>query len=147
MNQKIENNKSYNFYIHKIFIKDLSFEVPLGKEIFTKEWKPKLNLKINHNNKHLKKKFYEVNLQFQCNVQNSEFIAFKIDIKQAGIFEINCIEDKKNYIVNSFCPNLLYFYLRESISDLVTKGGFPQLILHPINFDLLYQKGEKNFAI
>ncbi|MCF6776335.1 protein-export chaperone SecB [Thiotrichales bacterium 19X7-9] len=131
-----------NFQIHKIYVKDISFEVPQGSHAFRNEWKPELNVQLNSQfTKMEEADHYEVVLVVTCDVKCGDEIAFKAEIHQAGIFSISNLDQTQlDHALKSFCPNILYPYAREVISDVVMKGGFPQLCLSPVNFDMLYQQ-------
>ena len=127
------------FAIQKLYIKDVSFESPNSPAMFTKEWQPEVNLDMNTNSQTLSEGVYSVVLSLTATVKNSEQTAFLVEVQQAGIFTINGFADKDmGHMLGSFCPNILFPYAREAISDLVTKGGFPPLLLAPVNFDALY---------
>ena len=127
------------FAIQKIYIKDVSFESPNSPAMFTKEWQPEVNLDMNTNTQLLNEGVYEVVLSLTATVKNADQTAFLVEIQQAGIFTINGFaENDMGHMLGSFCPNILFPYAREAVSDLVTKGGYPPLILAPVNFDALY---------
>lgn len=130
------------FQIHKIYIKDCTFEIPGGIEIFTQEWAPELNVQIGTTAKALAEKdTHEVTLNLKVEVKSNGKVAFNVEVDQAGVFAIQGLEEEQlHHTLGAFCPNLLYPYVRECITDLVMKGGFPQLNLAPINFDALYQQ-------
>ncbi len=129
------------FAIQKIYTKDVSFETPNSPNIFTQKWEPSLDLNLGTNVENLENSMYEVSLSITATVKLGDAIAYLIEIKQAGIFTIaGFSEQEMGPMLGSFCPNVLFPYAREAISDLVTKGGFPQLILAPVNFDALYMQ-------
>ena len=134
------------FNIQKIYAKDMSFEIPEGATIFQSQWQPELNVALNTTAKKLAEdNVYEVVLSVEATVKCDGKEAFKAEVQQAGIFNIvNMPEDQMEHTQYAFCPNILYPYAREAISDLVSKGGFPQLCLAPVNFDMLFaQKKEQ----
>lgn len=127
------------FAIHKIFVKDISFEAPGTPQIFTEEFKPDLGLDLNTNARSLGNNNFEVVLSLTVTVKNKDATAYLVEIHQAGIFLIQGFSDADvRGMLGSFCPNILFPYAREAVSDIVTRGGFPQLLLSPINFDALY---------
>lgn len=137
------------FMIQRIYIKDASFETPNSPAVFRDEWEPKLNLEINTSNTLLEKNVYEVVLDITATVSNNDNVAFLSEVKQAGIFTIEgAPEDQLDHLLGSFCPNILFPYAREAVSDMVIKASFPQLVLAPVNFDALYmqQKEEQEKA-
>ncbi|NNF96608.1 MAG: protein-export chaperone SecB [Halobacteria archaeon] len=127
------------FAIQKIYIKDVSFESPNSPAMFTKEWQPEVNLDMNTNTQSLSEGVYEVVLSLTATIKNADQTAFLVEIQQAGIFTISGFaENEMGHMLGSFCPNILFPYAREAVSDLVTRGGYPPLILAPVNFDALY---------
>lgn len=143
---------SVNFTVHNIYLKDVSFECPNSPQVFTLEWNPKLEFDIQMGHTSLEKDLYEVTMAITVRVDiapakdaaaNSENkTAFLVEVKQAGIFLIQGIEDQNQieYILATTAPTILFPYAREAVSSLVTKGGFPQLVIPPINFDAMYQQ-------
>jgi len=128
--------------IQKIYTKDISFESPNTPAVFLKEWNPEVNMELNTNaNKTNNKEIYEVVLTITITVKIDKDTVYLIEVHQAGLFTvIGFNETDIGSILGSFCPNALFPYARETISDLVTRGGFPQLLLAPVNFDALYQQ-------
>ena len=136
-----------HFEIQKIYIKDVSFEAPNTPEAFTSEWQPNVNVQLNTNAKSIGEKQFEVVLSVTVTAENNDKNAFLVEIQQAGVFGMDGFEqDQLGGMLGSFCPDILFPYAREAISDLVTRGGFPQLLLAPVNFDALYQEHLKQEA-
>lgn len=136
-----ETDNQQRFHIQKIYVKDLSFETPNSPQIFSEKWKPEVNLEIRNTAKILADDVHEVILSLTATVKIEDKVAYLIEIQQAGIFNISGFE-KNNLaaMVGSYCPNILFPYAREGVSDIVSKGGFPQLVLAPVNFDSLYSQ-------
>ncbi len=133
------NQGQKQFQIQKIYVKDVSFETPNTPSIFTKEWKPEINLQLNAKHEKVSDGVFEVVLNLTVTAKIGEETAFLVEVQQAGIFTmIGFDEQETGPMLGAFCPNTLYPYAREAISDLVAKGGFPQLLLAPVNFDALY---------
>jgi preprotein translocase subunit SecB len=129
------------FAIQRLYVKDLSFEAPSSPEIYQMEWKPEVNLDLNINSKDLSNDMHEVAIKIMVTVKLPQKTAFIAEVEQAGIFTIkNFPADQLKAMLGSFCPNILFPYAREAVSDLVVRGGFPPLYLTPINFDALYQQ-------
>lgn len=132
--------------LQRIYIKDLSFEAPRTPVVFKEQWTPKMMFELNINPRPLEEEsLYEVVLSLSVRVNNEinqeEKIAFLIEVKQAGIFSVkNAQPEQLDHILRSFCPQILYPYAREAVSDLAARGSFPQLLLAPIYFDGLYMK-------
>jgi len=127
------------FGIQNIYVKDLSFEAPNSPSIFMDKWKPQLELEMSNQIEKLNEELYEVTLNITATVKVEEKTAFLVELHQAGIFSLMGFpDDKLSYMLNSYCPNILFPFARESISNAVTRGGFQPLWLAPINFDALY---------
>jgi len=129
------------FSIQKIYTKDLSFETPNSPKVFTEKWEPTVDFNLSTNATALESSLYEVALTVTITVKSVESTAYLVEVIQAGIFALGGFTDQElGPMLGSFCPNILFPYAREVISDLVTKGGFPQLLLAPVNFDALYSQ-------
>lgn len=127
------------FAIQKIYTKDVSFETPNSPQIFTQKWEPSVDFNLGTNVQSLENGIFEVSLTVTATVKCEDTIAYLAEVCQAGIFALAGFTDQEmGPMMGSFCPNILFPYAREAISDLVTKGGFPQLLLAPVNFDALY---------
>jgi len=136
-NQTEQNPRE--FALQRIYIKDVSFETPNSPTIFTEEWKPESNLNINSNVTKLADDTYEVVLTITVTTKVGDKTAFLVEIQQAGIFAVKGFADAEmGHMMGAYCPNVLFPYAREVVSDLVSKGSFPQLLLTPVNFDALY---------
>ncbi|MBP6917557.1 MAG: protein-export chaperone SecB [Legionellaceae bacterium] len=129
------------FIIQRLYIKNSSFETTKTPAIFQKKWEPELNLELNTDHTELEANTYEVTLTVTATVKNKEETAFLVEVQQAGVFTVNGPDSEQlNHILGSFCPSILFPYVRETVSSLVTKGSFPPLVLSPINFDALYMQ-------
>lgn len=127
------------FTIQRIYVKDVSFETPHAPEIFREEWKPEVNVDLQTKTNRLEDTIYEVVLHLTVTVKMGERVAFLVEVHEAGIFTLKGFaQDQLAHALGSMCPNILYPYARETISDIVIRGGFPQLLLAPVNFDALY---------
>ena len=128
------------FVIQKLYTKALSLEVPDAPRVFQETWKPELNLNLQSNAIGLDNENHEVTLMVTVTVKNDEKVAFIVEVKQAGIFTLkNFPKEQLGQILGSIAPSIIFPYVREVISDVVVRGGFPQLCLAPINFDALYE--------
>jgi len=128
--------------LQKIYVKDISFETPNSPEIFFQQTQsqPVVDIQVGIEVAQPNQQFYEVILSVTVTVSLSDKTAFLAEIKQAGLFSlVGFDESQTHYILNSYCPNTLFPFAREAVSDLVTRGGFPQLLIEPINFDAMYQ--------
>ncbi len=128
------------FELQRIHLVDASFESPQAPAIFTKEQKFNSNVELNSSNRKLGDNVYEVMLDLSLTVKSEdEKVAYLVEIKYAGIFTATGFGNEQlGHLLGSYCPNLIYPFAREVVSDLVVKGGFPQMLLAPINFDALY---------
>lgn len=130
------------FSIQKLYVKDISFESPASPGVFSfKKWEPKIDLNLNNAHKLISENVYEAVLTITVTVKHNKKTAFLVEVQQAGIFTVAGFKQQdRNYILASQCMNILFPYAREVISDLTARGGFPPLILSPVNFDALYQQ-------
>lgn len=127
------------FEIQRIFVKDLSFEAPNTPHTFVEDWKPEVSLNLETKSNRIQENLHEVILSITATVSTGKKTAFLIEVQQAGVFMLSDFpSDQLHHMLGSFCPNILFPYAREVVSDLVVRGGFPQLILAPVNFDALY---------
>lgn len=127
------------FAIQRIYTKDLSFEAPNTPAIFTEIWEPKINVDLNTSSLTLSEGLYEVELHITVTAKLGDKTAYLVEVKQAGIFVVSGFSEADlGGMLHSYCPNMLFPYVREVISDIVTKGSFPQLLLSPVNFDGIY---------
>ena len=131
-----------HFSIQKIYVKDASFESPGTPETFSfKKWEPKIDLNLNNAHTSIDDKLFEAVLTVTATVKHEEKTAFLVEVQQAGIFAVvGFNENDRKYLLGSQCMNILFPYAREIISDLTTRGGFPPLLLSPVNFDSIYQQ-------
>lgn len=128
------------FVIQKIYVKDVSFESPHAPDVFQRDWRPDVDLQLHSDVQRPAPDLYEVSLRVTVEVKSGERSAFVVEVEQAGLFLIQGVpEEGLGPMLGSFCPAILFPYAREAVSDLVTRGGFPQLLLAPVNFDALYQ--------
>jgi preprotein translocase subunit SecB len=131
--------------ISKIYVKDFSFESPQAPEVFTRgEWKPQTNLNLRSAHTALDGNAHEVVLTITVEAKDEDKTLFLVELHQAGIFEVSGYgADELEAIVGSFCPNILFPYARESIASIIQKGGFPEFVLQPINFDALFLQAKQ----
>jgi preprotein translocase subunit SecB len=150
MTEEIKGDDAKNISITKIYTKDLSFESPKAPDVFRNEdWKPQtdINLRSSHSPVEGDDPLHEVVLTITVDAKDGDSTLFLAEVQQAGIFFIDGYEKEEfNAIVGSFCPNVLFPYARETISSIVMKGGFPEFVLQPINFDALYAQSRQQVA-
>jgi len=138
--QNTQQEAEQQFIIERIYIKDISFEAPNSPAVFTQNWEPETNLNLNTQVNPLGDDHYEVELHVTVSVKNKEGkTAFLVEVIQAGAFLIKGYpQEQLGHLLASYCPSNLFPYAREVISNLVSKGSFPEMHLSPINFDALY---------
>ena len=136
-----QKTEQQEFAIHRIYVKDLSFEAPNTPQAFKEEWQPLVDLHLDNEHNVLEDSVYDVSIKVTVTTKIKDKVVFIAEVKQSGIFLLAHFSDaQKDELLNSFCPNVLFPYAREAISDLVNRGGFPPLYLAPINFDAIYQQ-------
>jgi preprotein translocase subunit SecB len=140
MNESTETKQQ--FAIKKLYVKDVSFESPTSPKSFSyKKWEPKIDLNLGNKQAHIDADIHEAVLSITATVSIEDETAFLIEVHQAGLFQIAGFEDEqKSYLLGSQCMNILFPYAREVISDMSVRGGFPPLVMSPVNFDALYQQ-------
>ena len=134
--------------IGKIYLKDFSFESPQAPDVFRQsDWKPQTDLNLRSSHTALEENHHEVVLTVTVEAKADDKTFFLLELQQAGLFEISGYEDDEfGAIIGSFCPNVLFPFARETVSSLVQKGGFPEFVLQPINFDALYMQSKQQQA-
>ena len=140
-----ENNQpEQSFGIQRLYLLDSSFESPNAPAVFTQDWKPELNLDLSTQNSPLEDNLHQVELKVTATVKMDDKTVFIAEVKYAGIFLLQAFEgDVQKQMLGSFCPNILYPYVRTIITNMVMEGGFPNLYLTPVNFDALYMQQQE----
>lgn len=136
------------FALQRIYLKDTSFEVPNAPRVFLQAWNPEISIDLATGMAQLEDgNHYEVTLSLTVTAKNDNQVAFLVEVQQAGIFQaIGFPDEELAPLLGAYCPNLLFPYAREAISDLVGKGSFPQLLLQPINFDAVFAENQRRLA-
>jgi preprotein translocase subunit SecB len=131
--------------LQKIYLKDASLEVPLAPQIFTRSWQPQLDVQVNTEVKSLGESNWQVLLSVTVTAKLDADVAFLAEVQQAGVFTLTGFagDAELGPVLGAYCPNLLFPFARETVASLVQHGGFPQLLLQPINFDALYAEHQK----
>lgn len=144
-----EQTAEKRLLIGKIYAKDFSFESPQVPEVFRQsDWKPQTELNIRSSHTAIEDSHHEIVLTITVEAKADDKTIFLIELQQAGLFEIDGYEGEElGAILGSFCPNILFPYARESIAALIQKGGFPEFIMQPINFDALYLQAKQQQAV
>jgi preprotein translocase subunit SecB len=131
----------------KIYVKDLSLEIPHAPKIFMGRDNPQVDIQLHTQAGSVEEGVFEVVVTATVTAKIGEKIMFLIEVKQAGIFQIrNVPTDELEPILAVMCPNILFPYLREVVSDVAVRGGFAPVLLNPINFDALYQQQKQQQA-
>ena len=138
-----ENEKRIS--VAKIYVKDFSFESPMTPGVFkTEKWSPQTNLNLRSGHTEIDPGVHEVVLTITVDAKEDDKTVFLVELQQAGLFELTGYEDNERAaITGSYCPSILFPYAREAIASVIQKGGFPEFVLQPINFDALYMQTQK----
>ncbi|MBP5987775.1 MAG: protein-export chaperone SecB [Azonexus sp.] len=137
----MEQNVQPVFGIEKLYVKDLSLEVPNAPEIFLEREAPQINIQLNTSGRGVGEGVYEVVLTITVTAKVGEKTVFLVEVGQAGIFRIqNVPEDQMEPLIAVACPNILFPYAREAVSDAVTRAGFQPIVLQPVNFEGMYMQ-------
>jgi preprotein translocase subunit SecB len=135
------------FSIEKLYVKDLSLEIPNAPQIFLERDAPQVDVQIQTQGKNLQEGIYDVVLTITVTAKLAERTVFLVEVSQAGIFQIrNVPEADLQPILGIACPNILFPYAREAVSDAVTRAGFPPVVLNPMNFEALYHQRQQQEA-
>jgi preprotein translocase subunit SecB len=133
--------------LQKIYVKDLSFESPKAPAVFTTNASPQTQISIRTASQTVAPSTFEVTLTLTVEAKEQDATIFLIEIAQAGIFYIEGYNvEEQGLLIGTFCPNTLYPFAREAIADVIGRGGFPQFLLQPINFDGLYAQAVRERA-
>lgn len=125
--------------IQKLYVKDVSFETPNAPDIFNEKGQPEIKMNLNQKVKKIADDVYEIILSVTVTCKILEKTAYLVEVQQAGIFALkNFEENVLHQVLGTYCPNVLFPYARQTVSDLVMNGGFQPLLLQPVNFDQLY---------
>jgi preprotein translocase subunit SecB len=138
-----EANNAQQFTIQKIYTRDISFESPNSPEVFRgNDWDPTLDVQLTSKSRSIGENIFEVVLNITVTATlDTDRTAYLAEVQQAGIFSMSGFESNDlQYMLGSYCLNILFPFAREALSDLVTRGGFPQMLLSPVNFDALLQQ-------
>jgi preprotein translocase subunit SecB len=128
------------FNIEKIYVKDLSLEVPNSPQIFLERETPQVEIEIQSREQKVDEGIYEVVVTVTTTAKIGEKTFFLVEASQAGIFQLrNIPESEIGPILGIGCPNILFPYVRETISDVIARAGFPPVLLTPVNFEPIYQ--------
>ena len=137
----MEQNEQPVFGIEKLYVKDLSVEVPNAPEIFLEREAPQVEIQLNTSGRGVGEGVFEVILTVTVTAKLGEKTVFLVEVGQAGIFRImNVPEDQVEPLIAVACPNILFPFARETVSDAVTRAGFSPIVLQPVNFEAMYMQ-------
>ena len=129
------------FQIEKVYMKDASLEIPHAPEVFMQAAQPQLEVRLDTGSTPVSEGYYEATVSATVTAKMGERTMFLCEAVQAGIFQVrNVPADDLNPLLGVACPTILFPYLREAISDLITRGGFPPVLLAPVSFEALYMQ-------
>jgi preprotein translocase subunit SecB len=135
------------FTVEKLFVKDLSIEVPNAPKIYLEREAPSVEIQMNNAANPLGDGYFEVLLTVTVTAKMGDKSAFLVEATQGGVFQVrNVPEQEMDVVLGVTCPNILYPYAREVVSDAVVRAGFPPVILSPINFEAIYQARQQGQA-
>ena len=133
-----QNNQPV-FSIEKVYVKDLSVEIPNAPQVFLEREAPTVDIQLHHNSNGVEDGVYETVLTVTVTAKANEKTMFLVEVAQAGIFVARNIPAQElEQVLGIACPNILFPYVREVVSDTVVRAGFPPVILSPVNFEAIY---------
>ena len=142
-----DQNTQPGFGIEKLYVKDASIEVPNAPQIFTERTPPQVSVELGNSAARLDDGVFEVAIKVTVTAKIGDKTAFLVEATQAGIFAIRNVADENlDIILGVTCPNILFPYVREAVSDMVTRAGFAPVLLNPINFEALYMQQKQQQA-
>ena len=141
MTEAAQENQQAVFSIEKIYVKDMSLEIPHAPKIFLERANPQIDVQLHTQAGPVEEGVFEVVIMTTVTAKLGEKIMFLIEVKQAGIFHVRNVPGAElEGIMAVTCPNILFPYLREAVSDVAVRAGFAPVLLNPINFDVIYQQ-------
>ncbi len=150
MSETAASQQTPLFNIEKLYVKDLSLEIPHAPGIFLERENPQIDLQLNSQAEPVGEGVYEVTVTVTVTAKltsKNNQVMFLIEAKQAGVFQIrNVPQADLEPVLSVVCPNLLYPYLREVVSDVSVRAGFAPVLLSPLNFEALYQQQKQQQA-
>jgi len=133
--------------LQKVYIKDVSFEVPGAPQIFQDQGQPQIQLNLAQQIGALAENVYEVVLTVTVTCKLAEKTAYLAEVQQAGVFGLSGFDNQnRDVVLATYCPNVLFPYARQVVSDLIQNGGFPPFLMQPINFESLYAEQARRRA-
>lgn len=131
--------------VQKVYVKDASLEVPLAPQVFTRQWQPQLDVQVTSGLLGMNAEQHQVLLTLTVTARLEQDVAFLVEVQQAGVFMLRGYADEKerNRALGAECLSILFPFARETVADLVQRGGFPQLLLQPVDFGALYDEHQR----
>jgi len=149
MSEEAASQPTPVFNLEKLYVKDISLEIPHAPAIYLEQESPQIELQLNSQAQPVGEGVFEVTVTVTvtAKLKEQDKVAFLIEAKQAGVFQVrNVPEEELEPILAVVCPNMLYPYLREVVSDMSVRAGFAPVLLNPINFEVLYQQQKQQQA-
>lgn len=141
MSEQPQAPQQPTFAIERIYLRDLSLEIPNAPQIFTEREPPQIDVNIHNTAKALDAGNYEVVLTATVTARSKERTAFLVEVAQAGVFQIRNVAQKDlDPVLAIACPNILFPYVRETVSSVIMRAGFPAFLLNHLSFEALYQQ-------
>jgi preprotein translocase subunit SecB len=138
MSEAAQNNQPV-FSIEKVYVKDLSLEIPNAPQVFLEREAPQVDIQLHHNSTSVEEGVYQTVLTVTVTAKVADRTLFLVEAAQAGIFVVRNIPTQElDPVLGIACPNILFPYVREVISDVVVRAGFPPVVLAPVNFEAIY---------
>jgi len=141
MSEQPQAGQQPSFSIEKIYLRDLSLEIPNAPQIFSEREPPQIDVNIHNTAKAVEQGTYEVVLTATITARSKERTAFLVEVAQAGLFQIRNVSEKDlDPVLAIACPNILFPYVREAVSSVIMRAGFPAFLLNHLSFEALYQQ-------
>ena len=133
---------SKQLVVQKVYVKDASLEVPTAPQVFTRQWQPQLDVQVTSGLASMNAEQHEVLLTLTVTAKLEQDVAFLVEVQLAGIFLLRGFtdENERKRVLGAECLSILFPFAREAVADLVQRGGFPQLLLQPVDFGALYDE-------
>lgn len=142
MSEREEGSGGRQVSLQKIYLRDASVEVPEGPLVFTREWRPQIDVDLDTRVQDAGEDRHHVAVTVTVTARVDEQVAYIVEVQQAGVFRVSGFEDdeERRRVLGVYCPDALFPYVREAVSELVQRAGFPPFLLQPINFEALYRR-------
>lgn len=128
------------FSIEKVYVKDISLEIPNAPQAFLESEAPQIDIQLHHRSEAIQTGYYQTVVTVTVTAKVQDRTLFLVEVGQAGIFVARNIPDADiETVLGIACPNILFPFAREAVADIVQRAGFPPVMLAPVNFEALYQ--------